>query len=137
MALADVAAAQNVDRVIKRRYELFKLGKTNRLTGPILSQGFTQSGRALPSLTRVVIKMNLAEPALGTCKAAEVAANFRLEIQDIKLSIKRLRPYASLLRSIEEKLDSGKEAQYYFQNRVIRKYTLPSGCCCCCPKRLR
>ena len=108
---------RNGDAQMKRRYDKFKNGTEVHLYGPLLSAGFTQSGRcfffsfrifviisfrslfiaivaslnrALPSLSRVKIKFTKSDRGLHVVKYAGVTDDYMLHMTDLRLCVKRL-----------------------------------------------
>lgn len=91
VGLNNIANAETTDqfKTIHRRTELYKLSKSVRLAGPILSAGICQSGRGLPPLTRVTLKLLLGNEALRVCQVATVTTEFRMVIEEVRIFVKR------------------------------------------------
>ena len=87
VGLNNIANAKTTDqfKTIHRRTELFTLSKSVRLSGPILSAGLCQSGRGLPPLTRVTLKLLLGNEALRVCQVATVTTEFKMVIKEVRI----------------------------------------------------
>lgn len=78
--------------------------------------------RALPALSDVKIIFKKNPPPLTITKPDAIKGKYWVEIEDMKLYVKRLNPYNSVLNDIEAKLNAGTRALYYMQHHVTRSF---------------
>ena len=109
----------------KRRFDRFKGGKSVTLQAPIFSSGITNCARLFPSLTEMKFAFKkLTKLAYHVTKPSTVSGTFFMEIQEACLYIKRVTPYMEILNSIEDRLNNGVRALYYFENWITRSWPI-------------
>ena len=110
-----------------RRVERFKGGKSVSLQAPIFSSGITNSARLFPSLTQMKFTFKKGNEAYHVTKPSNIAGTFFIEIQEACLFIKRVVPYKEVLNSIEDRLNRGQRALYFFDNWITRHWAIDKG----------
>ena len=95
--------------MIKKRYLRFSEGKAVTLYGPLLSSGVTQNSRAFPPLCDFKFVFRKNPEAFHITKPSALVGEFYIQILDFKIKLKRLVPFNSVMKSIEDKLNSGEK----------------------------